>query len=320
MRILSLSLLLTIPLLGAETPGPTIERLDAGLDELIAPGTEVLDLGGSFRWSEGPVWYPSTGEVLFSDVPSNVIHAWHPEKGYREFMRPSGFSGAAGGKQSGSNGLALDKDGHLLLCEHGDRRVSRFVEGKGKTTVADRWEGKRFNSPNDLVVHSSGAIYFTDPIYGLAGGEKDPAREIDFCGVFRVAPEGKVELLARDLERPNGIGLSPDEKSLYVANSHRPRPVIMVYPLDEKGMAGEGKVFFDAGSLEGPGSQDGLKVDARGNVWATGPGGLLILNPQGKLLGRVLARRSVANVGFGGPGGKDVFLTATDRLLVFRRK
>ncbi len=300
---------------------PSIERLDPGLDALIEPGTPVRDLGGKFRWAEGPVWIPNKGELLFSDVPQNVIHAWHPENGYREFMRPSGFSGPGGsGRESGSNGLALDRDGHLLLCEHGDRRVSRFVEGKGKTTLADRWEGKRFNSPNDLVVHSSGAIYFTDPIYGLKGGENDPAREIDFCGIFRIAPDGKVDLVARDLERPNGIGLSPDEKTLYVANSHGPRPVIMAYPIKEDGMAGPGRVFYNAGSLDGPGSQDGLKIDAKGNVWATGPGGLLILSPEGRLLGRVLARRAAANVGFGGADGKDVFLTASDRLLVFRRK
>lgn len=319
--ILAIASLLVASAAPADPQVPSIERLDPALDSLVEPGTTVRDLGGKFRWAEGPVWIPNKGELLFSDVPNNVIHAWHPEKGYREFMRPSGFSGpAAGARESGSNGLALDKDGHLLLCEHGDRRVSRFIEGQGKTTLADRWEGKRFNSPNDLVVHSSGAIYFTDPIYGLKGGEKDPAREIDFCGVFRIAPDGKVDALVRDLERPNGIGLSPDEKTLYVANSHGPRPILMAYPLDENGRTGQGRVFFHAGSLDGPGAPDGLKVDAQGNVWATGPGGLLILSPQGKLLGRVLARRAAANVGFGGPDGKDVFLTASDRLLVFRRK
>ncbi|MFM7182983.1 MAG: SMP-30/gluconolactonase/LRE family protein [Verrucomicrobiales bacterium] len=304
----------------AEPEAPSIERLDPALDELIEPGTTVRDLGGKFRWAEGPVWQPKTGELLFSDVPENVIHVWNPEHGYREYMRPSGTAVAAPDSRSaGSNGLAFDKDGHLLICEHGDRRITRFVAGQGKQVVANRWDGKRFNSPNDLVVHSSGAIYFTDPIYGLKD-ENDPTREIDFCGIFRVVPEGRVDLLARDLERPNGIGLSPDEKTLYVANSHRPRPIIMAYPLDEKGLAGEGRVFFDASSLEGKGSQDGLKVDAKGNVWATGPGGLLIINPEGKLLGRVLAGRSAANIGFGGADGKDVFLTATDRLLVFRRK
>jgi gluconolactonase len=304
----------------ADPETPSIERLDPALDELIEPGTPIRDLGGKFGWAEGPVWHPKRGELLFSDVPENVIHVWHPENGYREFMRPSGtVVPVPGSRSAGSNGLAFDKDGHLLICEHGDRRITRYIAGQGKQVVADRWNGKRFNSPNDLVVHSSGAIYFTDPIYGLKDGEKDAAREIDFCGIFRVVPEGRVDLLARDLERPNGIGLSPDEKTLYVANSHRPRPVIMAYPLDEKGLAGEGRVFFDAGSLEGKGSQDGLKVDAKGNVWATGPGGLLIISPEGKLLGRVLAGRSAANIGFGGADGRDVFLTATDRLLVFRR-
>lgn len=311
----------TTHLMAAEPETPSIERLDPALDELIEPGTTVRDLGGNFRWAEGPAWHPKRGELLFSDVPENVIHVWNPGYGYREFMRPSGTAVPnPESRSAGSNGLAFDKEGHLLICEHGDRRITRYVAGQGKQVVANRWEGKRFNSPNDLVVHSSGAIYFTDPIYGLKDGEKDPARELDFCGIFRVVPEGRVDLLARDLERPNGIGLSPDEKILYVANSHRPRPVIMAYPLDEKGLAGPGRVFYDAGSLEGKGSQDGLKVDEKGNVWATGPGGLLILSPEGKLLGRVLAGRSAANIGFGGADGKDVFLTATDRLLVFRRK
>lgn len=325
MRLLSIAL---VSILAAashsaadEAQPPAIERLDPALDRLIEPNTTIRDLGGNFRWSEGPVWHPERGELYFSDVPENVIHTWNPKYGYREFMRPSGTTGATpAGRSAGSNGLAFGKDGHLLICEHGDRRITRFVAGQGKQVVAERWNGKRFNSPNDLVLHSSGAIYFTDPIYGLKDGEKDPAREIDFCGIFRVMPDGRVDLIARDLERPNGIGLSPDENTLYVANSHRPRPVIMAYPLDGNGLAGAGRVFFEAGSLQGPGSQDGLKVDAMGNLWATGPGGLLIINPEGKLLGRVLARRSVANIGFGGSDGKEVYLTATDRLLVFRRK
>ena len=304
----------------AAPDAPSIERLDPALDALVAPGTVVRDLAGTFRWAEGPVWDKAHGELLFSDVPENAVHAWHPDKGYRVFLKPSGCTNPnPAAREPGSNGLAFDAKGNLLLCEHGDRRVSRLVAGKGKTTLADRYEGKRLNSPNDLTVHSSGAIYFTDPIYGLPKGENDPTRELEFCGVFRIGPDGKLDLLTKELERPNGIALSPDEKTLYVANSHGPRPVLMAYPVGSDGRIGPGRVFFHTGGLKGKGAPDGLKVDARGNVWATGPGGLLILSPDGKLLGRVLAGRAAANVAFGGADGKDVFLTASDRLLVFRK-
>lgn len=300
---------------------PSIERLDPALDALIAADAVIENLGGGYRWVEGPVWDAAGGQLLFSDIPNNVIHAWHPDQGFRVFMKPAGFTGLAGyGREPGSNGLAFDAEKRLLLCEHGDRRVAVLTPGGGKMTVADRFEGKRLNSPNDLAVHSSGAIFFTDPIYGLPQGEKDPLRELDFCGVFRIDPDGKVSLLSKELERPNGIGLSPDEKTLYVANSHGPRPVILAFPLDGKGHVGESAVFFDTKGLEGRGSPDGLKVDAAGNVWATGPGGLLVISPQGKLLGRVFTHRATANVAFGGADGKSVFLTASDRILKFPRK
>lgn len=318
-HVVAVSACLLGPCVAAPDP-PSIERLDPALEALVAPGTAVRDLGGTFRWAEGPVWDKAHDQLLFSDVPGNVVHAWNPDKGYRVFLKPSGCTSPnPAAREPGSNGLAFDAKGNLLLCEHGDRRVSRYVAGQGKTTLADRHQGKRLNSPNDLTVHSSGAIYFTDPVYGLPQGENDPARELDFCGVFRIAPDGKLDLLTKELERPNGIALAPDEKTLYVANSHGPRPVVMAYPVAPDGLIGPGRVFFHVGGLKGKGAPDGLKVDAKGNLWATGPGGLLILSPEGKLLGRVLAGRAVANVAFGGADGKDVFLTASDRLLVFRR-
>jgi gluconolactonase len=258
---------------------------------------------------------------LFSDVPNNVVHAWHPQTGLRVYLKPSGFTGIdTYGREPGSNGLTIDTSGALILAEHGDRRVARLPARSGKLTVADRWEGKRFNSPNDVVVHSTGAIYFTDPFYGLPQGEKDPAREIDFAGVFRVAPDGTVTLATRELERPNGLAFSPDEKILYVANSHGPRPVILAFPLNPDGSLGPSRVFFDAKPLTEKGSLDGLKVDSMGILWATGPGGLLVITPEGKLLGRVLTGRPTANVAFGGTDGKSVFLTASDRILRFPRR
>jgi gluconolactonase len=301
---------------------PSVERLDPALDALIAPDAAITQLGEGYQWSEGPVWDAAEGRLLFSDIPNNIIHSWHPEKGMTPFMKPSGYTGVADyGREPGSNGLTFDAAGHLLLAEHGDRRVSILTKGGGKMTVADRYEGKRLNSPNDIAIHSSGAIYFTDPIYGLPQRENDPRRELDFCGVFRVDPESReVTLITKEIERPNGIAFSEDEKTLYVANSHGPRPHIFALAMEEDGSAGEPATFFDAKGLDGKGAPDGLKVDAAGNLWATGPGGLLIISKEGKLLGRVLTHRATANVAFGGPDGKTVFLTAHDLILSFPRK
>lgn len=297
----------------------SIERLDPAIDKLIPPDAKVEVLASGYTWAEGPAWHKEAGELLFSDVPKNVIHAWNGKE-VRVFMTPSGFTGVADyGKEAGSNGLTFDAEGQLVLAEHGDRRVSVLTKGGGKMTLADRYQGKRFNSPNDVVVHSSGAVYFTDPIYGLPEGENSPFREIDFCGVYRIGKDGKVTLITKELERPNGLAFSPDEKTLYVANSHGPRMIILAVAINEDGSSGDAKEFFNAKGLDGKGSMDGLKVDAAGFLWATGPGGLLVISPQGKLLGRVLTGKATANVGFGGDDGKTVFLTAHDSLVSFPR-
>jgi gluconolactonase len=299
--------------------GMSVERLDPALDKLIPADAEITVLATSFRWAEGPVWKADTGELLFSDVPNNVIHSWDGEK-IRDFMRPSGYTGVQDyGREAGSNGLTFNSKGQLILAEHGDRRISVLTKDGGKMTLANRFEGKRFNSPNDVVVHSSGAIYFTDPIYGLPKGEKDPSREIDTCGVYRIGTDGKVTFISQEMDRPNGLAFSPDEKTLYVANSHGPKPVIVAISINADGGAGNLEVFFNTKGLDGRGSPDGLKVDSAGNLWATGPGGLLIISPQGKLLGRVLTGKATANVAFGGRDGKTVFLTAHDSLLSFPR-
>lgn len=300
---------------------PSVEKLDPALDLLIAPDAKIEVIAQGFRWTEGPVWNSATHELLFSDIPNNVINAWSDDKGLRVFMKPAGYTGISDyGREAGSNGLTFDKKGRLVLAEHGDRRIAVLTEGGGKMTVADRFEGKRLNSPNDVVVHSSGAVYFTDPIYGLPKGEKDPSREIDFCGVFRIDPDGKVSVVSKEVERPNGIALSPDEKTLFVANSHKGKFNVYSIALGEDGTTGGMKLFFDANKLEGKGSTDGLKVDTEGNVWTTGPGGLLIVSKEGKLLGRVLTYQPTSNVAFGGQDGKTVFLTANDRIMRFQRK
>jgi gluconolactonase len=253
---------------------------------------------------------------LFSDVPRNTIYEWR--EGMKEaqvFMKPSGYTGvAAYGREGGSNGLAFDAKGQLVLCEHGDRRLSYLTPEGGKRTLTDHYQGKRFNSPNDLAIAKNGTIYFTDPPYGLPSKDQEKFRELDFHGVYRVGSDGVAHLLTKELDRPNGVALSPDETILYVAQSHAPQPVIMAYPVKENGDLGAGKVFFDTKGLSGPGAPDGIKVNAQGIVFSTGPGGVLILDAKGKLLGRILCGRATANVAFG-PGEKSLFITSKDRLL-----
>jgi gluconolactonase len=287
-----------------------VDRFDPDLDGLIAKDATIEVLCGGFDWAEGPVWVPEKGNrfggyVLFSDIPHNAVMKWQEGTGVSVFMKPAGYTGVADyGREPGSNGLALDAKGRLLLCEHGDRRISMLTEGGGKVTLADRWNGKRLNSPNDLAVHSSGDFYFTDPIYGLPKRENDPMREIDFCGVYRRAKDGTVTLQSMDLSRPNGIAFSPDEKTLYVANSDGNDPVWRAFPVKDDGSLGEPRPFFDSSKEDRipRGGGDGLKVDKNGNVFATGPGGVLVLSPKGKLLGRIVTGERIANVGWGNDG------------------
>jgi gluconolactonase len=295
----------------------SIERLDPALDAILDPAAKVETLCKGLDWAEGPVWDEREKRLLFSDVPRNTIYQW--KEGDTEatvFMKPSGYTGVANySGEPGSNGLAMDEKGQLYCCEHGDRRISYLTPGGGKRTLADNFNGKRFNSPNDLTIARNGDVYFTDPPYGLPEREKDTKfRELPFNGVYRVTPQGVVSLVTRDLDRPNGVALSPDNKTLYVAQSHGPAPIIMAYPLKADGSIEGGKVFFNCKELKGPGAPDGIKVDAKGNVFSTGPGGCLILNPEGKLLGRILCGRPTANVAFG-ENGTRLYLTSDDRIL-----
>ena len=291
-----------------------IERLDPRLDDLIAPGTQIEKLAEGFDWSEGPLWHRQGNYLLFSDVPKNVVHKWDPADGRTsEFLKPSGYTGSAPrGGEPGSNGLTFDKDGRLVLCQHGDRRVSR-VESDGKwTTLADRFGDKRFNSPNDLCYDRNGNLYFTDPPYGLEGKNQDPKKELDFNGVYLLRKDGRLVLLTKGFTFPNGIALSPDEKTLYVAQSDPKQPIIRSFEVKDDGTLTNAKVLFDATALMqqgGKGLPDGLKVDERGNVFATGPGGVLVISRDGKHLGTINTGQATANCGWGGDGS-DLYITA----------
>jgi gluconolactonase len=303
-----------------------IERKDPALDALLSADAKIEIIGEGFAWCEGPVWIRNGGFLLFSDIPHNAIVRWDAKDGCRTFIKPAGYTGnEPRGGESGSNALTVDHNGHLVLCQHGDRRIARLessfdAEKPTYKTLADRYDGKRFNSPNDLVIDSRGAIFFTDPPYGLEKGDADPHKELDFQGVFRIAPSGEVTLVTRELARPNGIALSPDEKTLYVANSDGDRPVIMAYPLKSDGTSGEGREFFNAktAAATGPGACDGMKIDAHGNLWATITGGLAIFTPTGKQLGLISAGSDpIANCAFG-EDGSTLFMCANHNVLRLR--
>ena len=316
--------------LGEQPTVGSIQRLDPRLDQVVAPDAKIEVLGMGYEWAEGPVWVKGGGAVegvdadslLFSDVSRNRIHRWRPGTLVTVFMDPSGFTGpGVSGSDRGSNGLTADREGRLILCEHGDRRVARLERGGGKRTLADSWEGKRFNSPNDATVHSSGAIYFTDPPYGLPRQMEDPHREIDFCGIYRLSPDGKVTLLCRTMTLPNGIGLSPDEKTLYVAQSDPERPIWNAFKVQPDGTLDAGRLFFDGTALlkQRPGLPDGLRVDAAGNVFATGPGGVFVIAPDGTHIGTIRTGQATANCCFG-EDGHTLFMTADSLLCRVRLK
>ncbi len=290
----------------------TIVREDPRLDALLAPEARIEVLASGFEWAEGPVWDRKGGYLLFSDIPRNSVMKWSRERGIELFLKPAGYTGVAEyGREPGSNGLLIDAQGRLILMEHGDRRVARMEPGGGKVTLADRYQGKRLNSPNDGALKSNGDLYFTDPPYGLPKQWNDPRRDLGFCGVYRWS-QGTLTLLTSELSRPNGIAFSPDEKTLYVANSDPQRAIWMAYPVKPDGTLGAGRVFADVTAMvsrELPGLPDGLKVDAEGNLWATGPGGVHIYTPEGKRLGRIDTGEATANVAWG-DDGSTLYITA----------
>ena len=304
-----------------------IERLDPALDELIAADAKLEILVDGLDWSEGPVWVQQGQYVLFSDIPRNAIMKWKEGEGSSLYLRPAGYTGETPrGGESGSNGLLLDPGGHLVLCQHGDRRVARLdapldLPEPKFLTLADRYQGHRFNSPNDAVFHSNGNLYFTDPPYGLEGKMEDPAKELPHQGVYRLSMggSGEVTLLTDELSRPNGIAFSPDYGTLYVANSDPQRAVWMAFPVSEDGTIEQPRLLFDATSMVGdrPGLPDGMAMDQSGNLFATGPGGVLVFSPEGKHLGTMVTTQATSNCTFG-DDGSTLYITADRYLLRIR--
>ena len=293
----------------------TLVRIDPAMDALVPADARIEKLSGGFAFTEGPVWHRRFGHLMFSDLRSNAIHIWDDAEGLSTFMQPV-FEGESETSSVGSNGLNIDSQGRLILMEHGNRRVSRMENGN-TVVLADNYQGKRLNSPNDSAYRSDGWLYFTDPPYGLAGLEDDPARELDFNGIYRLSPDGELELLESGQTRPNGIAFSPDERTLYVANSDAEHKVWMAYAVRDDGTLGTGRVFFDVNDQNETGAADGLKVDVDGNLFATGPGGVWIFDANGKHLGTIKPDEVPANVAWG-DDGSTLYMTARTGLYRIR--
>lgn len=298
----------------AATTPATVVRLDPALDRILPRGATIEKLAGGFQFIEGPVWHPD-GYLLFSDPNANTIYRWTPEGSVSVFRSHSGYTGADIGEyhQPGSNGLTLDRKGLLTINEHGNRRVTRLERTGAITVLADRYEGKRLNSPNDLVYRSDGTLYFTDPPFGLPEAFDDPRKQLGFSGVYMVK-DSQVTLLTKELSGPNGIAFSPDERYLYVDDWDLKHKVLMRYEVNADGTIARGKVFHDfTGSAE-PVALDGIKVDEQGNVYVSAPGGVWILSPEGKPLGRIVPPEHDANFTFGDADGRSLYLTASTGL------
>src|SRR5919108_3375265 len=298
-----------------------VVRLDRRFDKLVPSNVKIEKITGGHKWVEGPAWNRKEGYLLFSDVPNNSIYKWQEGNGESLFLKPSGYTGKTPfeGPEPGSNGLAFDPAGRLVLAEHGDRRISRLEKNGRKTTLVDRHEGKRINSPNDLVFKSNGDLYFTDPPFGLPKSFDDPRKELPFQGVYQLSATGKLTLLTKDIKAPNGIAFSPDEKKLYISNADPNNAVWMVYDVRPDGAIENGRVLFNgtAWAKTKPGVPDGLKVDGEGNIFGTGPGGIHVFSSKGKHLGSIETGVPTGNLAWG-EDGSSLFITSNTN--VFRLK
>ncbi|HWZ55787.1 MAG TPA: SMP-30/gluconolactonase/LRE family protein [Verrucomicrobiae bacterium] len=326
----TLGILLTSPALSAQSSGQII-RLDSALDALISPNTQIEKVGDGFGFLEGPVWVhaSSPGFLIFSDIPANVIDKWNPQDGkVSVFLEKSGFAGADPGDAGyqlnnghavvtlyGSNGITLDKEGRVTYCQHGDRTVMRLEKDGKRTVLADRYEGKRLNSPNDLVYKSDGSLYFTDPPYGLRKLAEDPKKELPFSGVYRWA-NGKLTLVNKDFGAPNGLAFSPDEKYLYLDDSAS--KTYWRFDVQSDGALANKTLLIDASSSKEAGVPDGMKIDRNGNIYAAGPGGVWVLTPDGTHLGTIRPPENPANLAWGDADAKTLYFTAVTGLYRLR--
>ena len=328
--LLSLSLVFLSPAFADDlTPRPTmgeILRFDPAADALLSPDAKIEVLASGLDWSEGPVWIPRAatqpgggGYLVFSDVPRNQVMKWKEGEGMSVFLKPSGYTGVTDYiGEPGSNGLNVNSRGELISCEHGDRRVSVMTRGGGKWTIADNFEGKRFNSPNDSTVDQAGNIYFTDPPYGLPKGPADTeTREIAWHGIYKVSPSGTVMLMSKEMTFPNGITLSPDQKTLYVSQSDPKEAIWKAFPIQADGTLGKSRVVADVTAMvaDHRGLPDGMKTDTAGHLWGTGPGGVHVMTPEGKLLARIDTKMACGNCCFGGDDGSWLYI-CSDAFLV----
>lgn len=306
--LLLLTLLLIVSAGNSQTtkPGSKIIVYDEKIHEVISKDAKIELLAEGHEWTEGPVWLTEQNKVIYSDIPKNSVFEWSEKEGKKLYLKPAGYTGhVPRSGEGGSNGLLLNDDGNLVLCQHGDRRIVRMdaplSDPKADfVTIVDSYNGKRLNSPNDATYHKNGDLYFTDPPYGLEKGENDPTKEIEFQGVYKLNENGKTVLLTKEFSRPNGIAFSPDYKKLYVANSDPKKAYWMVYDVGKDGMLKNGKTLYDVTDKVGKmkGLPDGMKVHRNGWVFATGPGGVLVFTPQGKHLGTIFTGEATANCAF----------------------
>jgi len=298
-----------------------VQKFDPALDSIIAEDAEVEIIGEGFEWSEGPLWIEKDSMLLFSDIPVNSIFKWTEAKGTELYLKPSGYtSSVKRGGEVGSNGLLLNDKGQLILCQHGDRRIALMNAPIDKpapsfVTLAEQYDGKKFDSPNDAVMRSNGDIFFTDPPYGLEKNAEDTNKAAPYQGVYKLAANGKVTLLTDTITRPNGIGLFPGERSIIIASSDSTKAIWYVYDLGINDSLVNGRIFYDATAeaKKESGLPDGLKFDKDGHIFATGPGGVWIFDTNGKVLGKILIGGATSNCALS--DDKTLYITADMYLL-----
>lgn len=310
-----------------DSPQPRIEIYDPEILTILDSSTVIEVLADGFKWSEGPLWLPDENKLIFTDVPENTIYSWDEKSGKQLYLKPSGYTiiNDKGGKE-GANGLMLDKEGHLILCQHGNRSVAKMIAPLKAPKdsfefLTTNYLGKKFNSPNDLYITKEGDIFFTDPPYGLPGQDKDSIKEINFNGVYRLKKDGSVTLLDSLLTKPNGIVMSPDEQIMYVANSDPDKAIWMKYTLDQQKNITDRTLFADV-THQVPtqkGLPDGMKISKKGYIFASGPGGILVFHPDGRQLGVINTGQATANCALD-TDEKYLYMTAHSYLMRVRLK